>query len=59
VTADFIASCQLPSEAEWDIFLKQLHEKGKARLSLIAEINSEKGVCGVHEGLYVVFSKSI
>lgn len=57
VTADFTASCQLPSASEFELFIKTLKEKGKARLSLTAEIESEKGVCGIHQGLYVVFVK--
>jgi len=56
VTADFTASCQLPSQSEFDLFITTLKEKGKARLSLTAEIESENGVCGIHQGLYVVFS---
>lgn len=57
VTADFTASCQLPTAAEFELFLDQLREKGKARLSLTVEIESEQGVCGIHQGLYVVFLK--
>jgi len=58
VTSDFIATCQLPSMAEFELFIKTLKEKGKARLTLTAEIEAEKGVCGLHEGLYVVFLKA-
>ncbi|HEC59385.1 hypothetical protein LCGC14_0553820 [marine sediment metagenome] len=58
VTSDFTATCQLPSIAEFDLFLKTLKEKSKARLTLTAEIETEEGLCGVHEGLYVVFLKS-
>jgi len=58
VTADFLSSCSFPSEAELSLFIKTLKEKGKARINLKAEIESEKGICGVHEGLYVVFLKS-
>lgn len=57
VTADFIATCQLPVPSEFELFVKTLKEKGKARLSLTAEIETEKGVCGIHQGLYVVFLK--
>lgn len=58
VTADFTATCQLPLASEFEFFLKTLKEKGKARLTLTAEIKSEKGVCGIHKGLYVVFLKN-
>lgn len=57
VTADFTATCSFPSEDELALFLKNLKEKGKARITLIAEIESELGQCGLHEGLYVVFLK--
>jgi len=57
VTADFTATCSFPSEDELALFLKTLKEKGKARITLIAEIESELGQCGLHEGLYVVFLK--
>ena len=57
VTSDFTASCQLPSSYEFASFIKTLQEKGKARLSLTAEIEAGKGLCGVHGGLYVVFLK--
>ncbi|MDO7597384.1 MAG: thioesterase domain-containing protein [Pseudomonadota bacterium] len=57
VTADFTATCSFPSEDELALFLNILKEKGKARITLIAEIESEFGQCGRHEGLYVVFLK--
>ncbi|NQY27190.1 MAG: YiiD C-terminal domain-containing protein [Piscirickettsiaceae bacterium] len=57
VTADFTATCAFPSAEELELFITTLKEKGKARLSLTAEIESEKGLCGVHQGLYVVFLK--
>ncbi len=53
VTADFTARCSFPSEDELALFLNTLKEKGKARITLIAEIESELGQCGRHEGLYV------
>lgn len=55
ITSDFTASCQLPNTAEFELFVKTLKEKGKARLTLTAEIKAEKGVCGIHQGIYVVF----
>ncbi len=58
ISADFTATCQLPPQAEFDLFITTLKEKGKARLSLTAEIESENGVCGIHQGLYVVFLKA-
>jgi len=58
VTSDFTATCELPNTAEFDVFIKTLKEKGKARLTLTAEIAAEKGRCGVHEGVYVVFLKA-
>lgn len=58
VTADFTATSKLPLASEFEFFLKTLKEKGKARLTLTAEIKSEKGVCGIHKGLYVVFLKN-
>lgn len=58
VTADFTATCKLPLASEFEFFLKTLKEKGKARLTLTAEIESEKGMCGIHKGLYVVFLKN-
>lgn len=57
VTADFMATCQLPNSSEFELFMKTLMDKGKARLTLTAEIESENGVCGVHQGGYVVFLK--
>jgi len=57
VTADFSYSCAFPSTAILESFIQTLKEKGKARLSLSAEVESEKGICGVHQGLYVVFLK--
>ena len=57
VTADFTATSAFPSAEELELFITTLKEKGKARLSLTAEIESEKGLCGVHQGLYVVFLK--
>lgn len=57
VTSDFTATCQLPNASEVELFVKTLKEKGKARLTLTAEIETEKGVCGIHQGLYVVFLK--
>ena len=57
VTADFMATCQLPDSSEFELFMKTLMEKGKARLTLTADIESENGVCGIHQGLYVVFLK--
>jgi len=58
VASDFTAKCQLPNTFEFELFVKTLKEKGKARLTLSAEIEAEKEVCGVHEGLYVVFLKA-
>lgn len=58
VTSDFTASSQLPAPSEFELFIKTLKEKGKARLTLTAEIQSKSGVCGFHQGLYVVFLKS-
>ena len=58
VTADFTVTCSFPSEDELALFLNTLKEKGKARITLIAEIESELGQCGRHEGLYVVFLKN-
>jgi thioesterase domain-containing protein len=57
VTAGFTATCSFPSEDELSLFLNTLKEKGKARITLIAEIESELVQCGRHEGLYVVFLK--
>ncbi len=57
ITADFNAYCQLPTESEFDEFLQQLEEKGKAKLNLTSELTSEKGRCGVHKGLYVIVRK--
>ena len=57
MTSDFTATCQLPNASEVELFVKTLKEKGKARLTLTAEIETEKGVCGIHQGLYVVFLK--
>jgi thioesterase domain-containing protein len=57
VTDDFTATCAFPSTETLDTFVQTLKEKGKARISLTAEIESEKGICGVHQGLYVVFLK--
>lgn len=57
VTSNFTATCQLPKDVEFNLFIKTLKEKGKARLTLTAEIEAEKGICGIHEGLYVVFLK--
>ena len=57
VTADFISTCAFPSTDELTLFIQTLKEKGKARISLTAHIDSEHGLCGVHQGLYVVFLK--
>jgi thioesterase domain-containing protein len=57
VTAGFTATCSFPSKDELSLFLNTLKEKGKARITLIAEIESELVQCGRHEGLYVVFLK--
>jgi thioesterase domain-containing protein len=57
VTADFMAECQLPTRTEFETFLQQLDEKGKARINLVAKLHSETGLCGVHNGLYVIFRK--
>jgi thioesterase domain-containing protein len=57
VTDDFTATCAFPSTEALDTFVQTLKEKGKARISLTAEIESEKGICGLHQGLYVVFFK--
>lgn len=57
VTADFTSTCCWPSNDELELFISTLKNKGKARISLTAEIESENGICGVHEGLYVVFLK--
>jgi thioesterase domain-containing protein len=57
VTAEFFASCQLPSEEKFQQFVKTLKEKGKARLLILSDITSEAGLCGRHEGLYVIFLK--
>ena len=57
VTADFTSTCSFSSTETLDTFIQTLKEKGKSRISLTAEIESEKGICGVHQGLYVVFLK--
>jgi thioesterase domain-containing protein len=57
VTADFTYTCAFPNFETLDTFIQTLKEKGKARISLTAEVESEKGICGVHQGLYVVFLK--
>jgi len=57
VTADFTYTCAFPSVAILETFIQTLKEKGKSRISLTAEVESEKGICGVHQGLYVVFLK--
>jgi len=57
VTADFTYTCAFPSAETLDTFVNVLKEKGKSRISLTAEVESEKGICGVHQGLYVVFLK--
>ena len=57
VTADFTATCSFSNTETLDSFIQTLKEKGKSRISLTAEIKSEKGICGVHQGLYVVFLK--
>jgi len=57
VTDDFTSTCAFPSTDELTLFIQTLKEKGKARISLTAEVESEKGICGVHQGLYVVFLK--
>ena len=57
VTANFTASCAFPNTDVLNEFIQTLKDKGKARISLRAEIESEKGLCGVHQGLYVVFLK--
>jgi thioesterase domain-containing protein len=58
VTTDFVATCAFSSSTEVDVFVETLLQKGKARISLEARIESEKGICGVHNGLYVVFLKN-
>lgn len=55
VAADFTATSQLPNTIEFESFIKTLKEKGKARLTLTAKIESENVVCGIHQGVYVVF----
>jgi hypothetical protein len=57
VTADFTATWSIPSEDELSLFFNTLKEKGKARITLIAEIESELGQYGRHERLYGVFLK--
>ena len=57
VTANFTATCAFPNSETLDNFIQTLKEKGKSRISLTAEVESEKGICGVHQGLYVVFLK--
>lgn len=53
VLNDFEAVAYLPKKENFDKFLKILHKKGKARISIYSEIIVDNKVCGTHEGVYV------
>ena len=53
VEGDFTAFCSAPSEPEWERFVKIFNRKGKARLTLHAELVYGGEVTGRFEGDYV------
>jgi thioesterase domain-containing protein len=53
VESDFNATCQLPPGWEWRGFLRSLKRRGRARITLQAEIKDSSAVAGRHKGFYV------
>ena len=59
VEGDFTAFCPAPPEPEWERFLKSFNRKGKARLTLRAELIYGGEVAGRFEGDYVAVREAV
>lgn len=57
VTSDFRAICRKPDEATWDKFSKILSKKGKARITLHAQIFQFDKLAVDYRGTFVVLAK--
>ncbi len=58
VTSDFCAICSNPDEAEWSRFSKILSKKGKARITLHAQIFQFDKLAVNYRGTFVVLAKA-
>ena len=56
IHGDFQALCHPPEEARWERFVAALERRGKARITLRAELFGEDEVAGRFEGVYVVMT---
>jgi thioesterase domain-containing protein len=52
VDSDFEAECRFPEEKEWQRFIKMLYLKGKARISLSAQIDHQGRVAVDYQGVF-------
>jgi thioesterase domain-containing protein len=57
VEGDFKALCQIPSQEEWDTFLKMLHSKKKGRITLHSKIYFNNRLCVDYSGVFVALKK--
>jgi len=53
IDSDFEAICSLPSDEQFEKFLRTLQRRKRARISLTSTINCASGKGGSHEGTYV------
>jgi thioesterase domain-containing protein len=53
VADNFTATSALPSEEEWQKFLRILKKHGRARITIMSMIESPAGTGGTHKGTYV------
>jgi thioesterase domain-containing protein len=56
VDDDFKVECKMPLNDEWQLFLRLLQKKGKARLKLVAKIMHKRKLCVDYSGIFVAMS---
>lgn len=57
VNGAFLASVRFPADCDWAQFLQQLATRGRARVTLQAEVHSEDGVAARFEGDFVALAR--
>ena len=55
ILGEFSASATLKNPKEWDTFLKTLERRGRARITVMAELMYEGSTAGMFEGEFVAF----
>lgn len=57
ILGDFKSIAILPSNDDFDKFIKLLEKKGKARIKILCEVYYNDEPCGFHEGSYVAIKE--